>query len=101
MAIIKAVHSKASIGNALKYITKAEKTEEKYITGKDCDPFYGLEEMKATKALWNKTGGRQYDHYVQSFAPEENVAPKIAHEIATKWAEEHFKGLYCFSAYFF
>lgn len=98
MAVIKAVHSKASIGNAINYVMQKEKTEEKLITGKDCDPFHAIDEMKATKELWHKTTGRQYDHYVQSFAEGENVSPQLAHELATKWAEEQFKGHECIIA---
>lgn len=95
MAVIKAVHSKASIGNAIKYVTKEEKTENKLITGKDCDPFHAIEDMNATKELWGKKGGRQYDHYVQSFHENEKVTPEQAHEIACKWAEKEFKGHEC------
>ena len=98
MAVIKAVHSKASIGNAINYILKSEKTEHSLVTGKDCNPFNAIDEMKATKELWHKTTGRQYDHYVQSFAEGENVTPQLAHELATKWAEEQFKGYECIIA---
>ena len=38
MAIIKAVNSKSSIATAINYITKKEKTEEKLISGIDCNP---------------------------------------------------------------
>lgn len=92
MATVKAVHSRASIGKAVNYVTKEEKTESKLITGKDCDPFHAIEDMRQTKELWGKQGGRQYDHYVQSFHEKENVTPQQAHEIACKWAEREFKG---------
>lgn len=94
MAIIKAVNSKASIGKAINYITKEEKTEEKLISGKDCNPHTAIDEMKATKELWGKTEGRQYKHYVQSFNPEDNITPEMAHNIGKKFIEENekFKG---------
>ena len=95
MAVLKAVHSRASLGNAINYITKKEKTDDKLITGKDCNPFNAIDDMKATKELFGKTGGRQYDHYVQSFHEKENVTPQQAHEIACKWAEKEFKGHEC------
>ena len=38
MAVIKAVSSKAGIGQALDYVTKEEKTEEKLVSGLHCDP---------------------------------------------------------------
>ena len=47
MAIIKAVNSKSSIARAINYITKAEKTEKKLISGIDCNPETAIDEMKA------------------------------------------------------
>lgn len=93
MAIVKAVNSKASIGKAINYVTKEEKTEERLVSGKDCSPTSAIDEMKATKELWNKTEGRQYKHYVQSFNPEDNITPEQAHELGKQFAEqEKFKG---------
>lgn len=94
MAVIKAVNSKASIGRAITYVTKGEKTEEKFISGKDCNPHTAIDEMKATKEQWGKTEGRQYKHYVQSFNPEDKITPEKAHEIGRKFVEEteKFKG---------
>ena len=54
MAIIKAVNSKSSIARAINYITKAEKTEKKLISGIDCNPETAIDEMKATKELYDK-----------------------------------------------
>ena len=94
MAIIKAVNSKASIGKAIKYVTKGEKTQEILISGKDCSPHTAIDEMKATKELWGKTEGRQYTNLVQSFNPEDKITPQQAHEIGLKFIEnnEKFKG---------
>ena len=55
MAIIKAVNSKSSIGIAINYISKKEKTEEKLISGIDCNPKTAIDEMKATKELYDKS----------------------------------------------
>lgn len=98
MAIIKAVHSNASIAVAVNYVTKNEKSTEKLISGKDCNYYSAIDEMKATKSLWKKSDGRQYDHYVQSFASGEHVTPEAAHEIANRWAEEQFPGHECLVA---
>lgn len=94
MAVIKAVNSKASIGRAINYITKGEKTEEKLISGKNCNPHTAIDEMKATKEQWGKTGGRQYKHYIQSFNPDDKITPEKAHEIGRKLIDsvENFKG---------
>lgn len=92
MAIIKAVSSRSSIGRAIKYITQDEKTKDKLISGLECSPDTAIEEMKTTKELWQKTDGRQYKHFVQSFAPEEKLTAEQAHEIAKKLCENRFKG---------
>lgn len=91
MAVIKVINSRASIGNAIKYITKKEKTDESLISGKDCRPNTAIDEMEVTKLQWQKTDGRQYKHYIQSFEID-SIEPKMAHEIAIEWAEKNFKG---------
>jgi hypothetical protein len=92
MAVIKAVSSRARIETAINYITQEEKTDEKLISGIECSPDTAIEEMKTTKELWNKTDGRQYKHYVQSFPPEEKITPQQAHEIAQELCFKRFKG---------
>lgn len=87
MATIKAVSSKAGIKTVIDYVTKEEKTEEKLLSGKDCLAQTAYDEMQATKEIWNKTGGRTYKHFVQSFHKDENITPEKAHEIAKKFAE--------------
>lgn len=95
MAVVKAVHSKAKLSVAIAYITKREKTEQRLVTGLQCSPGSAVMEMETTKQLWRKTGGRQYDHYIQSFAPGEPVSPEIAHRIACQWAAHQFPGYEC------
>ena len=94
MAVIKAINSKASLGKVIKHITQDEKTLECLIGGYNCRGTKALYEMKATKKAWNKTGGRQYKHFVQSISPNEDITPQQAHEIAAELAEswEKFKG---------
>ena len=50
--------------------------------------------MQITKEVWNKTDGRTYKHYVQSFAPDEEITPEKAHFIAKEFVERcpQFKG---------
>lgn len=92
MAIVKAVSSKASVGKAIKYVTNESKTEMKLITGINCSPETAIEEMVTTKAMWHKTEGRQYKHYVHSFPKEEKISPEKAHELANKLCENRFPG---------
>jgi Relaxase/Mobilisation nuclease domain. len=92
MATIKAVSSRASVGNAINYVTKNEKTESKLISGIGCSPATAIDEMKATKAIWEKTEGRQYKHFVQSFPPDEKITPEQAHEIARQLCADQYPG---------
>lgn len=82
MAIIKAVSSRANIKTALNYVMKKEKTKPELLSGINCDPTTVKEEMRATKLLWNKTGGRTYQHYVHSYAAGEKITPEQAHKNA-------------------
>lgn len=91
MAIIKSINSKSNVANGIKYITREDKTEDKLISGYNCSPEFAIEQMNTTKELYNKTGGRQYKHYVQSFNPKDNVTPEIAHEIGNKFISENEK----------
>lgn len=94
MAVIKAVSSRASIGQALDYVTKEEKTEEKLVSGLHCEADTVKEEMQATKELWGKTGGRTYKHFVQSYHADEDITPEQAHKNAIELAKntEAWKG---------
>ena len=87
MAVIKAVSSKAGIGQALDYVTKEEKTEEKLVSGLHCEPETAKDEMQATKELWGKTGGRTYKHFVQSYHADERITLEQAHRNAVELAE--------------
>src|SRR5665648_461133 len=91
MAVIKTTNPKVStLKQGIKYITNPEKAE--LITGKDCTAETALEEMQTTKALYNKTEGRQYMHFVQSFKPDDPLDPSKAHQIGLEMAEKRFKG---------
>ena len=92
MAIIKAVNSRASIGRAIRYITHSGKTEDKLISGIDCSPETAIEEMKTTKVVWGKEDGRQYQHFIHSFPPDEKITQEEAHKIAVELCETRFKG---------
>ena len=86
MAVIKAVNSKAPIGTVIDYVEKKEKTDMMLMSGKDVSPETAKDEMQLTKELYGKTGGRTYKHFIQSFAPGEDITPQQAHEIACEFA---------------
>lgn len=97
MAIVKRMSSKASVGKIEKYLKDKDKTEEKLISGMNCDSDKFANECKATSLLYNKNQNkddRKYYHVVQSFSPKdnENLTPEKAHKIATEYAEKNFKG---------
>ena len=94
MAVIKAVSSKAGIGQALDYVTKEEKTEDKLVSGLHCEPDTVKDEMQAAKELWRKTGGRTYKHFVHSYHEDEHITPEQAHKNAIELAKgtEAWKG---------
>jgi len=88
MAVVKVCKGGKSLGKLIDYAAK-----DKLTSGKDCsdNPKKSLEEMQTTKEIWEQEKGRQYKHYVQSFAPKETT-PEEAHKIGREWAEKNFKG---------
>lgn len=90
MAIIKAVkNSHSSIKHIINYVTKKEKTiGKKLCSGFNCNANTAVKEMQTTKELYEKTGGRTYKHFVQSFSPEEGITAEEAHQIAKEFVEQ-------------
>ncbi len=86
MAVIEAISSKANIKRIINYVTQDKKTTVDLITGKDCMADSCLEEMLYTKNLYNKTGGRQYIHIIQSFDSKDNLTPNQVHNAGLKLA---------------
>ena len=95
MAVIKAVSSKAGIGQALDYVTKEEKTEDKLVSGLHCEPDTVKDEMQATKELWGKTGGRTYKHFVHSYHEDEHShqSKHIRTQSSLPRVRKHGKGM--------
>ena len=96
MAVIKRIASKATPRKIVSYLTQEEKTEEKLIGGKDCDPYNVVNDFNMTQELYGKTGGVKYHHIIQSFSPEDNITPEKAHEIGKELADSQFKGFEVF-----
>lgn len=82
MATIKSVTSQAPLSTITNYVTKSEKTEEKLLSGKDCNPELAGKQMMNTKKFYAKLGGTQYYHFVQSFHAAEKIKPEEAHRLA-------------------
>lgn len=86
MAVVKFTNSKKSLGGVLRYVMNEEKTEARLISGQNCMPESAAEEMTVIKNMYGKNHGRQYIHIVQSFAPEDALDHKTAHEISRRLA---------------
>ncbi|MBR3805591.1 MAG: relaxase/mobilization nuclease domain-containing protein [Clostridia bacterium] len=87
MAIVKFITSSSPMSYIFKYVMDKEKTDETLISGVHCSPESAFEEFNFVKEKFEKTEGRQYYHIVQSFSPDDDITPEIAHEIALKFAE--------------
>ena len=86
MAIVKFVTARCPMNNIFQYVTRKEATERKLIDGVNCSPASAMEEFIYTKQQFHKEDGRQYYHIVQSFSPDDNVTPEMAHQIGMEFA---------------
>lgn len=102
MAITKMMHMKASskaridihLEHSINYILQSKKLGEANLAGGiNCLPEMAYRQMKATKQMFGKTGGRQGYHFVISLKPGEGT-PEIMYDIAMRFAEEAFAGEY-------
>ena len=93
-AIIKASNSKSQGGTAglEKYLKQEGKTEQTLMYGQDCDVKNFAKDFEMTKNIYEKTGGRQHTHFIQSWRPGE-ITPGQAHEIGKEFLQNNkFKG---------
>jgi hypothetical protein len=72
----------------LDYIKNDDKTlNGKLIYGKDCLTTKTFESMMLTKQAFMKIDGRQYEHFIHSFAKDDDITPETALEISRKMIE--------------
>ena len=69
-----------------------EISNQRLVSGINCDGENAFKEFMATKKSYGKTDGMNFYQYVQSFSPEENITPHKAHEIAIEFAERAWTG---------
>lgn len=102
MAITKMMHMKASskaridihLEHSINYISQPKKLGKANLAGGiNCLPEMAYRQMKATKQMFGKTGGRQGYHFVISLKPGEGT-PEIMYDIAMRFAEETLAGEY-------
>ena len=80
-------------GGVLRYTQQEEKTlweGQRLVTGWNCTAQSVLSEMRLTKERFRKTDGRQYYHFVQSFAETDDLTPQEAHAIALELVQREF-----------
>ena len=79
--------SGSAMGATIRYVERDDKTRDKqFVSGQNCTPQLAEQEFLATRTVNRKNGNRWFYHYTQSFSPQENVTPELAHEIAKEFA---------------
>ena len=69
-----------------------EISNQRLVSGINCDGENAFKEFMATKKSYGKTDGMNFYQYVQSFSPEENITPQQAHKVALEFAEKAWTG---------
>lgn len=92
MAFIKAAESGKSVRRIMDYVDRKAEIESGLNVSDDKET--AILEMLQTKEMYDKTEGRQYKHYIQSFSPLDTgkLTPEKAHELGREWAAKHFPG---------
>ena len=92
---------RGALGGVLRYTQQDEKTlweGQRLVSGWNCIVQSVLSEMQLTKEQYRKIDGRQYYHFVQSFAETDDLTPQEAHTIALELAQLsliHISGSRC------
>ena len=84
---------RGALGGVLRYTQQEEKTlweGQRLVSGWNCTAQSALSEMRLTKERYRKTDGRQYYHFVQSFAETDDLTPQEAHAIALELVQREF-----------
>lgn len=69
-----------------------EISNQRLVSGINCDGENAFKEFMATKKSYGKTDGMNFYQYVQSFSPEENITLQQAHKVALEFAEKAWTG---------
>lgn len=100
MAITKIIKVKVNPNAAINYVRNPDKTNERLLVSYDGCTESNIE-LCFKMALANKTQNRKSEgvlayHFIQSFAPTDEVTPEKAHELGMKFMEKTFSGKYSF-----
>ncbi len=84
---------RGALGGVLRYVQQEEKTtweDRRLVSGWNCTAQSVCSEMQLTKERFHKIDGRQYYHFVQSFAEPDDLTPQEVHAIALELAQREF-----------
>ena len=84
---------RGALAGVLWYTQQEEKTlweGQRLVSGWNCIAQSALSEMQLTKERFRKTDGRQYYHFVQSFAETDDLTPQEALAIGLELAQREF-----------
>ena len=84
---------RGALAGVLWYTQQEEKTlweGQRLVSGWNCIAQSALSEMQLTKERFRKTDGRQYYHFVQSFAAADDLTPQEALAIGLELAQREF-----------
>ena len=93
VAIRNVKQTRGAMAGAMGYVAKDEKTLWKGISlvaGHNCVPQSSYIEFLTTKKRFHKMEGRQFYHFVQSFAEGDRLSPQLANAIGVELAEKEF-----------
>ena len=93
IAIKNAKQTRGAMAGAMGYVAKDEKTLWRGISlvaGHNCVPQSSYIEFLTTKKRFHKMEGRQFYHFVQSFAEGDRLSPQMANAIGVEMAEKEF-----------
>lgn len=93
IAIKNAKQTRGAMAGAMGYVAQDEKTQWRGISlvaGHNCVPQSSYIEFLTTKKRFHKMEGRQFYHFVQSFAEGDRLSPQLANAIGVELAEQEF-----------
>ena len=100
MATFTAINCKRQSGGAMRgtldYVSQEKKIrwgDAQLVVGHNCVPQSAYTEMLTTKQQFRKTDGRQFYHFVQSFAEDDPITPAEANAIGLELAQRERGGL--------
>ena len=93
VAIRNVKQTRGAMAGAMGYVAQDEKTLWRGISlvaGHNCVPQSSYIEFLTTQKRFHKTDGRQFYHFVQSFAEGDRLSPQLANAIGVELAEQEF-----------